>query len=63
MQQLIDAIVARLNPQSLRTSTEVSQLSQKDGGWELITLRGAEQFDAVIFATPARIASKMLAGD
>ena len=66
MQQLIDAIVsrleaARLNPQCLRTSTEVSQLSQKDGGWELITPRGPERFDAVIFGTPARIASKMLA--
>ena len=29
MQQMIDAIVARLNPQSLRTSTAVSQLSPK----------------------------------
>jgi oxygen-dependent protoporphyrinogen oxidase len=62
MQQLIDAIVARLNPQSLRTSTPVSQLTQKDGGWEIVTPRGAENFDAVIFATPARIASKMLTG-
>ncbi len=61
MQQMIDAIVARLNPQSLHTLTAVSQLSRKDGGWELITPRGAERFDAVIFATPARIASKMLA--
>jgi oxygen-dependent protoporphyrinogen oxidase len=61
MQQMIDAIVARLTPQSLRTSTAISQLSQKDGGWELITPRGPEQFDAVIFATPARIASTMLA--
>jgi oxygen-dependent protoporphyrinogen oxidase len=61
MQQMIDAIVARLDPQSLRTSTAVSQLSRKDGGWELVTPRGAEQFDGVIFATPARIASTMLA--
>jgi oxygen-dependent protoporphyrinogen oxidase len=61
MQQMIDAIVARLNPQSLRTSTAVSQLSQKNDGWELITPRGPEFFDAVIFATPARIASTMLA--
>ena len=57
MQQMIDAIVARLDPQSLRTSTAVSQLSRKGGGWELITPRGPEFFDAVIFATPARIAS------
>jgi oxygen-dependent protoporphyrinogen oxidase len=61
MQQMIDAIVARLNPQSLRKATAVSQLSPKDGGWELITSRGPEAFDAVIFATPARIASNMLA--
>ncbi|PSH03902.1 MAG: protoporphyrinogen oxidase [Acidobacteria bacterium] len=61
MQQMIDAIVAHLNPQSLRTSTEVSQLTRRNKDWELITPRGPEQFDAVIFATPARIASKMLA--
>ncbi|HVJ04109.1 MAG TPA: protoporphyrinogen oxidase [Candidatus Saccharimonadales bacterium] len=61
MQQMIDAIVARLNPQSIRTSTAVGQLTQKDGGWELITPRGPEHFDSVIFATPARIASTMLA--
>ncbi len=61
MQQMIDAVVARLNPQSLRLSTEVSKLAPMAGGWELITPRGTEQFDAVIFATPARIASTMLA--
>jgi oxygen-dependent protoporphyrinogen oxidase len=58
---MIDAIVARLTPQCLHTSTTISQLSQKDGGWELITPRGPEHFDAVIFATPARVASTMLA--
>jgi oxygen-dependent protoporphyrinogen oxidase len=61
MQQMIDAIVARLSPQSLRTSTAISELARKDGGWELTTPLGAEFFDAVIFATPARIASTMLA--
>jgi protoporphyrinogen/coproporphyrinogen III oxidase len=61
MQQMIDAIVARLNPESLRTSTKVSQLTRNSTGWELVTPRGTEQFDAVIFATPARIASQMLA--
>jgi oxygen-dependent protoporphyrinogen oxidase len=61
MQQLIDAIVARLTPQWLRTSTVISQLSQKENGWELVTPQGIERFDSVIFATPARIASTMLA--
>jgi protoporphyrinogen/coproporphyrinogen III oxidase len=62
MQQLIDAVVARLNPQWLRTGCAVSVLTRSGQGWELATPFGPEQFDAVIFATPARIASKMLAG-
>jgi protoporphyrinogen/coproporphyrinogen III oxidase len=62
MQQMIDAIVARLNPQSVRTGSAVSALARSGTGWELTTDRGAEQFDAVIFATPARVASIMLAG-
>jgi len=61
MQQMIDAIVARLDAHSLRLSTAVHQLTRKDGGWELTTAAGAEPFDAVIFATPAHVASKMLA--
>ena len=60
MQQLIDAVVARLDPQSLRLSTVVSGLERSGTGWELTTPAGAEHFDAVIFATPARIASTML---
>jgi oxygen-dependent protoporphyrinogen oxidase len=62
MQQLIDAIVARLDARSLRTETAVHGLERSGAGWELVTPSGTERFDAVIFATPARIASKMLAG-
>ena len=62
MQQLIDAVVARLDPQSLRIGCPVSSLTRSGQGWELTTGRGVECFDAVIFATPARIASKMLSG-
>jgi protoporphyrinogen/coproporphyrinogen III oxidase len=61
MQQLIDAVVARLNPQSVNTGCAVSTLARDGSGWELQTARGSQSFDAVIFATPARIASKMLA--
>jgi oxygen-dependent protoporphyrinogen oxidase len=62
MQQLIDAVVARLDPQGLRIGCAVSSLTRSGQGWELTTARGSESFDAVIFATPARIASKMLSG-
>jgi oxygen-dependent protoporphyrinogen oxidase len=62
MQQMIDAIVARLDPQSVRTGSAVSALTRNGSGWELTTDRGAARFDAVIFATPARVASIMLAG-
>lgn len=62
MQQLIDAIVAKLTPEWLHPDTVISALRQVENGWELITPRGVEQFDGVIFATPARIASTMLAG-
>jgi len=61
MQQLIDAVVARLDTQSLRTGVAVQNLKRSGAGWELVTPAGTESFDAVIFATPARIASKMLA--
>jgi len=61
MQQLIDAVVARLDAGSLRTETAVRELKRSGAGWELVTPVGPESFDAVIFATPARIASKMLA--
>jgi len=60
MQQMIDAVVAQLDARRLRTGTAISQLTRKQNGWELITPAGAEHFDAVIFATPARIASRML---
>ena len=60
MQQMIDAIVARLTPGWIKLSTNIESLHQKDGGWELTTAAGIEQYDAVIFATPARVASLML---
>ena len=62
MQQLIDAVVARLDPQGLRIGCAVATLTRAGQGWELSTPFGPERFDAVIFATPARIASKMLSG-
>ena len=62
MQQLIDAVVARLDPKGLRIGCPVASLARAGQGWDLSTPFGPERFDAVIFATPARIASTMLSG-
>ncbi|MDR3763199.1 MAG: protoporphyrinogen oxidase [Acidobacteriota bacterium] len=61
MQELIDALVPRLTQEWIRLNTSIQSLRPKENGWELITPQGAEHFDGVIFATPARIASTMLA--
>lgn len=61
MQQLIDALVPRLTQEFIRLNTSIQSLRPKENGWELITPQGVEHYDGVIFATPARIASTMLA--
>jgi oxygen-dependent protoporphyrinogen oxidase len=62
MQQLVDALTARIDAGSVRLNTPVSTL-QKDGqGW-ILTANGAEErFDAVIMATSAWAVSKLLQG-
>lgn len=61
MQQLVDALVARLEPSALRTGTAVEKLERMGDSWLLTTAAGSEYYDAVILATPAWAASKMLA--
>jgi oxygen-dependent protoporphyrinogen oxidase len=60
MQQLVDALAARLPPHSVRLATPVQHIA---GGppWRL-TLASGEQaaFDALIVATPAPIAGQLL---
>lgn len=53
MQQLVDALVAKLNPASLRLSTQVSKVEKTVDGWRVETATGSENFDALIFASPA----------
>ena len=61
MQQLIDAIVTRLDAASVRTECGARELRRLEKEWEVVSERGVERFDAVIFATPARVAAPMLA--
>jgi oxygen-dependent protoporphyrinogen oxidase len=60
LQQLVDALEARLEPAWVRKSTAVSSLEREDGGWRVRSGGSAEFFDAVIVASPAWAAGTLL---
>jgi oxygen-dependent protoporphyrinogen oxidase len=61
MQQLVDATEARLESGSVRKSVAVTGLSRDGDGWRLQCDRGDERYDAVILASQAWTAGKLLA--
>jgi oxygen-dependent protoporphyrinogen oxidase len=61
MQQMVDAILTRLDPSSIRMRTRVRAIYPENEGWRVaIDMGGNEMFDAVILATPANIAGGVL---
>jgi len=61
MQQMVDAIVARLDHSAIRLRTRIRGVYPKNDGWRVaIDMGGSENFDAVIMATPANIAGALL---
>jgi oxygen-dependent protoporphyrinogen oxidase len=63
MQQMVDAIVARLRPESIRLRQHVRRIYAENGGWRAsLELAGDEQFDSVIVAAPANVAGVLLDG-
>jgi len=60
MQQMVDAVVARLPDSSLKTSSVVQGLQRQDRGWLVSAGYASDQFDAVILATPAQAAARLL---
>jgi protoporphyrinogen/coproporphyrinogen III oxidase len=64
LQQMIDALTAKFNPKSIRFNMPVRMLEHESGGWRVTHAAGHEQsneiYDAVILATPAWAASKLL---
>jgi oxygen-dependent protoporphyrinogen oxidase len=62
MQQLADAVVARLPESALRVNTAVESLQRQTGGWLLSAGHATDHFDAVIIATPAYSAGVLLRG-
>jgi oxygen-dependent protoporphyrinogen oxidase len=60
MNQLVDALAARLDPASVRLSTPVSGLARVSSGWRVEASGAAELYDAVILALPAWASSTLL---
>jgi protoporphyrinogen/coproporphyrinogen III oxidase len=60
MQQLIDALTARLDSTRVRRSTPVIGLEAVPGGWKVRTGETTEFYDAVIMASPAWTAGALL---
>jgi len=60
MQQLVDAVSARIDPASVRLSTAVTGIEKAGGGWKIEALGATEFYDAVIVASPAWAAGALL---
>jgi oxygen-dependent protoporphyrinogen oxidase len=61
MQQLVDAILARIQPQPRRAGTPVVGLARDDQSWTVQPEgAAAERFDAIILALPAPSAGQLL---
>ena len=63
MQQMVDAIAARLDPESIRLRTHILRVYPEDSSWRVaVEMNGEERFDAVLIATPANVAGTLLDG-
>jgi protoporphyrinogen/coproporphyrinogen III oxidase len=60
MQQMVDTLLSRLHASDLRTSSPVQAVIPQDGGWTVSAGYQSDHFEALIVATPAQAASKLL---
>jgi protoporphyrinogen/coproporphyrinogen III oxidase len=60
MQQMIDALVARLSPSSLINNTQVTEIMRGSERWTVWFSERSDHFDAVILAVPAGAATALL---
>ncbi len=60
MQQMVNALVLRLDAKALKTSAPVESVIRQDNGWTVCAGYQTDHFDAVIIATPAHAASDVL---
>jgi oxygen-dependent protoporphyrinogen oxidase len=60
MQQLVDAVVAYLPKECVLTSVSAESISRHQTRWTVSVNGGLQSFDALIIATPAHVAGKLL---
>jgi protoporphyrinogen/coproporphyrinogen III oxidase len=60
MQQMVNALVARLDAKALKTSSPVLSVIQQANGWTVCAGYKTDHFDAVIVATPTHAAANLL---
>jgi oxygen-dependent protoporphyrinogen oxidase len=60
MQQLVDALAARIDPDWVRTATPVAAIEKTGDGWSIEAAGARLEFDALIMAAPAWAAGKLL---
>jgi oxygen-dependent protoporphyrinogen oxidase len=60
MQQLVDALVARLDPASIKTSIPVRAVAKSGSAWTIEASGVREDYDALIMAAPAWVAGALL---
>ena len=60
MQQMVDALVARLPRPSLLTHSPVNALTRRADGWAVSAGDRSDHFDAILLAVPAGVAAALL---
>jgi protoporphyrinogen/coproporphyrinogen III oxidase len=60
MQQMVDALVARLPAGSLRLRQQDLRLVQTQSGWQVASGNAGDEFDAVLLAVPAPASASLL---
>jgi oxygen-dependent protoporphyrinogen oxidase len=60
MQQMVDALVSRLQQAALHTSCPAESVTAQNDGWTVSAGYQSDHFDAVIIATPATAAASLL---
>ncbi|MGB9202952.1 MAG: protoporphyrinogen oxidase [Terriglobales bacterium] len=60
MQQMVDALVARLDANALKTASPVQSVIPQESGWTVSAGYQSDHFDAVIVATPTHAAAAVL---